>query len=255
MRKEYSETFTAEEIYVLAGAFGYSVLTGIDGGALKDRGDSIKSLVRDTVSLLEDRGTVFFGMNGEMNASGEVERAFRCLCDADRIVTVKKADPKGKRSDTLFFDRGEYTLVLRRERAAYRFDLYSGYDTVKGVLKITGASGSGREMSELMLFEEAGEIKRNLSSFMEDKAENIIRGIVRDDADRELIYETFIGSRGYASISVTEKTGAMYGRKRGLFLSLGDGGDISVTMDGNDVLRFRNAAQEEIEKVITGEMI
>ena len=184
-------TFTSEELYVLAALTRREFLIGVEGNTLEDNMADLRGLFKRNYAELEARGLVEYRMDGTLLLNREVRDSIRVLNKADSVVVVV-ANINGNRVKTHYLSYGNKVCRLTEDGPKYSLEIITDYDK-ESVLESCGIDLESSPVTELSIpLDTLNQLNESFSSFDEGEGSRILSGLTQDSRISSLMRDCML---------------------------------------------------------------
>ena len=238
MGKIFQVKLSSKEILISAALLGYESVFGVEEKVFSEANTDIKSLVRQRVRRLERKKLIRYDLDGILYIVPGLRQAIDCICNADKVGLFSTNLKSGKKASVYIMEKENSVTTL--EHLGDGKYVISLTETVplKEIIPFEILSAQHCEIREIMLFEEAEYVHKQLEVFNHVDAEMRIKKHIKDGAATKMIAKILTGNCGYMSVQIYRKGKALYNSIYNALLVVVDNCTISINSDENDVVCF-----------------
>ena len=238
MGESFRVELSSEEILIIAAMLGYESIFGVEDDVFSIAGFDMQSLVRRYVCQLERKKLLQYDLDGILYIVPELRQSIACLCNADTVGVFSTNLKSGKKTSVYIMEKeGRVASLEHFSDENYVIRLT---DTIppEEIIPREMLSSQHCEISEMMLFEEAEYVHRQIEAFNRGGAEACVQKHVKNDNTAKLIVKILTGNCGYMSVQIYRKGAVLYDAVCNTLLVSIDNCTVSLSVDENNVLLF-----------------
>lgn len=251
--EDFQIKLSSKEITVLSAMLGFKSVFGVDDIFL-DKDVEIKSLILQTVRRMEIKKLIRYDLDRTLFIVPELRKSIECICSAETIGSFSTNIKSGKKDTVYVLGKdGQVALLQRNTGGKYIIKLSQNVSLNEIVpYEILCAKSNG--INEMMLFEEAEYVRKQIEGFNYDNAEKQVRRHLNNMSSAKTIAKILSGNCGYMSVQIHKKGKMLYDVRCNDLIVLADGQNVSVYADENGVLHFKTIDSEKIAELILSDL-
>lgn len=188
-------TFTSEEMYVLAALMGRSFLIGVEGRSFENGNSDLEAMFRKNFSKLEQRGVFEYRINGTLFIDPELRTSFRVLNKAESVFVVV-TDIRGYSEKVNFLQYKDYFCRLTEKSTTYTVESTEPFNQ-ENILKSYLISLGSEKIKEIELpIDLLRQLSELYDSFDKAEADRLLSGTVQDTEIQTLISKCLLQKNG-----------------------------------------------------------
>lgn len=250
MVDDFQVKLSSKEILIIAALLGYESVFGVDEKAFTDANVDTKSLIRQHVRKMERKKLIRYDLDGILYIVPGLRQAIDCICNAETVGMFSTNLKSGKKASVYIMEKeGIVTFLEYFGDGKYLIRIA---DTVplKEIIPYEILSSQPCDIREMMLFEEAEYVHKQIEEFNHDEAEMRIKKHIKDETATKTIAKILTGNCGYMSVQIHRKGNNLYNAIYNSLLVAVNNCTISLVADENDVLCFEALSPVVIEEQI-----
>ena len=245
---------SSKEILVLSAMLGFESVFGVDDNIFLDKDIEIKPLIRQTVRRMERKKLIRYDLDGTLFIIPELRKSIECICNAETIGLFSTNLKSGKKVTVYILGKDELIASLQRSTDGKYVIKLSKDVFLNEIIPYEILSAKGNDIKEMMLFEEAECVRKQIEEFNHDNAEKQVQKHSSSASSAKTITRILSGNCGYMSVQIHKKGKALYDALYNNLIVSVDGQNVSVYTDENDVLHFEAIDSERIIELISSNL-
>lgn len=250
MKDNFQIKLSAKEILVIAAMLGFESIFGIDDSAFLTSGTEMKGQIKQIVQRLERKKLIRYDLDGTLYIVPTLRKSIECICSAETVGFFSTNLKSGKRATIYVLGKDSVVTTLEHIGGGKYSICLSNAIPLTRIIPSEILNTQPFSMSEILLFEEAQFVQRQIESFDNAEAEKRIQKYARDTNSVKAISQALSRNCGYMSLHIYCKNKNLYDEVFSRLLVTVDNHTMSLLMDENDVLHFDAICSDDIIKHI-----
>ena len=241
---------SSKEILVLSAMLGFESVFGIDDDIFLDKDIEIKSLIRQTVRRMERKKLIRYDLDRTLYIVPELRKSIECICNAETVGMFSTNLKSGKKVTVYILGKEDVIASLQRNIDGKYIIKLSEDISLSEIIPYDILSAKDNNINEMMLFEEAECVRKQIEEFNHDNAEKQVQKHSSNISSAKTITRILSGNCGYMSVQIHKKGKVLYDALYNNLIVSVDGQNVSVYTDENDLIHFESIDSEKIKDLI-----
>lgn len=248
---EYQIVLSSGELYVLAALLRFKSLFGIESRTAERWQTALSRHIRETVKGLENKRRILLELHGRLCIEPQLRRMVELLCAPDGIVLLSENERGRKPRRLHVMEKDGKGLTLRRlAEDRYELSLYASGD-IAALLCAYFDDEDQPPLHERVSMEDVRSVQERIASFQTEEAMSLLRRCVSEPSAARRLYGVLAKTNPCMQVRYFERTRDFYETRWSYVISRDGGLAVTVSPEGNDMVRFDSTDAGAIRETIT----